>query len=437
MKRNSFILVLIMISVYQIKAQENLQNQNLNNVNTLTINDPGINEGIQWLQTNSNWQLDVTPLNRSNADGNLNLFGQSNNVVVWRPLHIYSSTSGDAILKLEADSDNNNESDNSRIEMMQDGGDLGAYIGFNKDWGGSWEPDNVFRIGTRYAGVDSHNRLVIKTSNGNVGIGVENPLAKLAVDGFVKVEGSDGRLMLQNPSATASVYLRNSGISSQRKLEVLFGSTTKFTINNDGNVDIGSGIAGNPNYNDITIGNATSNRGIQIFSAGHSGISFHDNPATSSTSRASYDGGIYYNHTDDEFQIWSNKQRRLTIDPTGNIGIGTDDPQSKLAVDGQIRATEVKVLADISVPDYVFEPDYELRTLKETKEYIEENKHLPEIPSAKEIGENGLDIGDMNMRLLKKIEELTLYQIELLEKLEQQNKQLQEQQKRIENLENK
>ncbi|MEP5613738.1 MAG: hypothetical protein ABJP45_15910 [Cyclobacteriaceae bacterium] len=108
----------------------------------------------------------------------------------------------------------------------------------------------------------------------------------------------------------------------------------------------------------------------------------------------------------------------------GNVGIGTTNPQSRLAVDGQIRATEVKVLADVSVPDYVFESDYELRTLKETKEYITENKHLPEIPSASEIGENGIDLGDMNMRLLKKIEELTLYQINLLERLEKAEKKI-------------
>ncbi|MEP1093747.1 MAG: hypothetical protein ABJG78_01480 [Cyclobacteriaceae bacterium] len=125
------------------------------------------------------------------------------------------------------------------------------------------------------------------------------------------------------------------------------------------------------------------------------------------------------------FSIADDASEFLSVNGTnGNIGIGTTDPLSKLTVDGNVRATEVKVLADISVPDYVFEPGYELRTLKETKEYISENKHLPEIPSATEIGENGIDLGDMNMRLLKKIEELTLYQIELLERLEKVEKKI-------------
>jgi len=90
---------------------------------------------------------------------------------------------------------------------------------------------------------------------------------------------------------------------------------------------------------------------------------------------------------------------------------------SQVTVDGKIRSEEVKVEI-INGPDYAFEPDYKLRTLKEIKKYISENKHLPEIPSAKEMETNGVDLGDMNMRLLKKIEELTLYQIELLERLE-------------------
>ncbi|MEO9853222.1 MAG: hypothetical protein ABJH72_01570 [Reichenbachiella sp.] len=109
----------------------------------------------------------------------------------------------------------------------------------------------------------------------------------------------------------------------------------------------------------------------------------------------------------------------------GNVGIGTADPKSKLAVDGTIKATKVEVMADVnSVPDYVFEEDYELRTLQETKAYIEANKHLPEIPSAAEIGKDGMDLGDMNLRLLKKIEELTLYQIQMMEEMSKMKKEL-------------
>ena len=88
-----------------------------------------------------------------------------------------------------------------------------------------------------------------------------------------------------------------------------------------------------------------------------------------------------------------------------------------LTLDGKIRTEEVKVEV-INAPDYVFEPDYDLSTLQEIKEYIAINKHLPEIPTAREMENNGIYIGDMNMRLLKKIEELTLHQIELLERLE-------------------
>ncbi|MEM6737303.1 MAG: hypothetical protein AAF620_14665 [Bacteroidota bacterium] len=93
---------------------------------------------------------------------------------------------------------------------------------------------------------------------------------------------------------------------------------------------------------------------------------------------------------------------------------------------GTVYSTEVKVELEAGKgPDYVFESDYKLRTLNETKEYIIKNKHLPEIPSAKEMEANGVDLGDMNMRLLKKIEELTLYQIELMEEMEAMKKELQ------------
>jgi len=108
----------------------------------------------------------------------------------------------------------------------------------------------------------------------------------------------------------------------------------------------------------------------------------------------------------------------------GNVGIGTTTPSSfKLAVEGKIWAKEVQVALTNPGPDYVFEKSYDLRTLEEVKIYIELNKHLPEIPSAKEMEKNGVQLGEMNMLLLKKIEELTLYIIE--------------QEKRIQKLENK
>jgi hypothetical protein len=66
----------------------------------------------------------------------------------------------------------------------------------------------------------------------------------------------------------------------------------------------------------------------------------------------------------------------------------------------------------LTVPDYVFEPDYKLMPLQELAAYVEKEKHLPEIPPAREIKEQGIDLGAMQMQLLRKIEELTLYTIE-------------------------
>ena len=110
----------------------------------------------------------------------------------------------------------------------------------------------------------------------------------------------------------------------------------------------------------------------------------------------------------------------MTIRHNGKVGIGTDKPLAKLSVNGDIRATEIKVKTNIAVPDYVFEPDYQLPTLEETSAYIKANKHLPEIPTAKEIKANGMDLGKLNLRLLKKIEELTLHTINQKETIKAQ-----------------
>lgn len=112
---------------------------------------------------------------------------------------------------------------------------------------------------------------------------------------------------------------------------------------------------------------------------------------------------------------------------------GFHSPDSKLTVKGKIHAEEVKV--DLNVPgDYVFEkyfdgysilkPEYTMPTLAEVESFIKTNKHLPEIPSAKEIQENGLHLSEMTNLLLQKIEELTLYTIEQEKRIESLEKKL-------------
>ncbi|MBN2890999.1 MAG: hypothetical protein JXL97_03955, partial [Bacteroidales bacterium] len=115
----------------------------------------------------------------------------------------------------------------------------------------------------------------------------------------------------------------------------------------------------------------------------------------------------------------------------GNVGIGTTEIPIgyKLAIDGNIICEKVKVVENITGADFVFEESYYLPPITEIEEYIKENKHLPDVPSAQEMQENGLDLAEMDILLLQKIEELTLYIIE-------QNKKIQKQQNELEKLKN-
>ena len=104
-------------------------------------------------------------------------------------------------------------------------------------------------------------------------------------------------------------------------------------------------------------------------------------------------------------------QEGLFINATGNVSIGTTNATSKLAVNGNIRAKEIKV-ENTNWPDFVFAKSYVLPTLQETEQHINEKGHLPGIPSATEVKANGVDLGEMNAKLLQKIEELTLHILE-------------------------
>jgi hypothetical protein len=126
------------------------------------------------------------------------------------------------------------------------------------------------------------------------------------------------------------------------------------------------------------------------------------------------------------------------ITPTGQVSIGTTDPKTyKLAVNGDAIFTRIKVKQYSTWPDYVFNINYRLPSLNDVESFIRKYQCLPGVPSAKEVERNGLDVGDSQAILLKKIEELTLYIIDInkqmidvsktLEKLKEENKALKKQ----------
>ncbi|AEV97009.1 hypothetical protein A4D02_18420 [Niastella koreensis] len=109
----------------------------------------------------------------------------------------------------------------------------------------------------------------------------------------------------------------------------------------------------------------------------------------------------------------------ININDVGQVGIGTSSFGSfKLAVEGKIGAREIRVTAQNPWPDYVFGNGYKLKSLTSLEEYIKKNNRLPNMPSAEEVKNNGLEVGQMNTRVVEKIEELTLYIIALNKKIE-------------------
>lgn len=144
-------------------------------------------------------------------------------------------------------------------------------------------------------------------------------------------------------------------------------------------------------------------------------------------------GGSAANVVNRPLFAWENGNTQLMrIAANGNITIGTALTPStfKLAVGGKIIAEELKVQLQAQWPDYVFAKDYKMQTLPELEKQIQEKGHLPNMPSSKEVKENGIELGEMAKMQQEKIEELTLYLI-------QQNKEIVELKELVNKLINK
>jgi len=251
----------------------------------------------------------------------------------------------------------------------------------------------------------------ISFGTGKVGIGIAAPAQELHVIGDALIEsGSGAELNLLNTGSNTQ-WQMVSGFNSGFEIGNVTGGLTDgdspFFIAVDGKIGIGSTtpaekleVNGNVLANDYLLANGTPLLASIVSS-----------PWTLNTTDISFD--------------------------TGNVGIGVAAPSQKLEVDGngiffgELEAEKVIVslTPGDNWPDYVFEPEFRLRPLSEVEAFVKDNKHLPEVPSAKEVEANGINLGSMDATLLKKVEELTLYMIEMnkkIEKLEEENKKLKE-----------
>lgn len=211
-------------------------------------------------------------------------------------------------------------------------------------------------------GVDGLKSRLYISEKGWLGVNTNNPNALLTIDLF------------GNETQNSLLFAAIGGQKSNPKSFQLLSTNTQLVASLDGSFFLRTG--------DLSVfdGNLRINKGNAIISNGDAIISNGDAIISSGS---------------------------LSIS-TNRIPTGTQ----KLMVGGSIYCEEVKVAIQANWPDYVFSPAYQLPSILEVERFIKTKHHLPGIPSATEIKENGVELGEMQCKLLEKIEELTLYLIE-------------------------
>jgi len=260
----------------------------------------------------------------------------------------------------------------SYISGTSTGNDLndsvGIWIkGYYQNYGGAMP---VFIGG---AGFDSEDCKLMVDRNGNIGIGTVNPGTEFNTNqaAYPSYSASDRVLTIRSSHLPVLELSRPAGSTIGNRIgAIYFTNTTNQADAHRQVAGIWAENDGRTEYPDLMAGR------LVFMTKGYAGAA----------------------------------QRKMVLDQDGNLGIGTTDTKGyKLAVAGNMIAEKVKVKLQSGWPDYVFEEDYPLPPLTEVAAYVKANKHLPAMPTAKEVAEEGLDVGEMNRRLLQQVEELTLY----------------------------
>lgn len=275
----------------------------------------------------------------------------------------------------------------------------------------------------------AHAQTNVFPSSGNAGIGTTSPGAKLSFNNVNDGSNQSSGITWHNPSPLDYGIFRTAGPwSSPDYQQLKLAFETGIVLYPGGlygrsYVDVqGGGLRVTSGYVGIGLTGIYGSAGLHVKARTTSPWSVISEAQTNrgiiGINHSGNAGIIAVSYLDQTsgfkpLELWTSNVPRLAIAIDGNVGIGTTNPNQKLTVNGVIYGKEVKVDINVPGPDYVFEKDYNLPSLEEIKNYIDQNKHLPEVPSAKEMEANGIKVSEMNMILLKKVEELTLYVIEL------------------------
>ena len=256
-----------------------------------------------------------------------------------------------------------------------------------------------------------YNGSKIYYNNGNVGIGTSDPIEKL------ELMVANPALSLHNPGVATFKVGADGGVFKIAAMDNGFGGhggsfvnndTQVLTMNNVGNVGIGT-ISPHAR---LSFGHSVLNS--RILGLWDNPIDWYGLGIEAHTMR------LQVGNTNSRFAFYAGDNTEvMRIQGNGSVGIGTSNPQGyKLAVAGNMIAEEVVVKLQGNWPDYVFKPEYHLPSLSEVESFIQAHSHLPNVPSEKDIQENGIKQGEMDAVLLRKIEELTLYMIEQQKEIE-------------------